>query len=123
VAPLVWALMYKRGQGCADVVCKLLPMDDYPYDAKRRVEALITSLRTLTQRDSEQEVQGLAVPVVAAALEAIKRSKPDDPVVAALVDLFSADFIGGGESIRAADMLVVAEQLDAAIGPEPQLFA
>ena len=40
MAPLVWALMYKRGQGCADVVCKLLPMDDYPYDAKRRVEAL-----------------------------------------------------------------------------------
>jgi hypothetical protein len=98
-------------------------MDDYPYDAKRRVEALIKSLRTLTQRDSEQEVQGLAIPVVAAALEDIKRSKPDDPVVVALVDLFSADFIGAGEPVRAADMLVVAEQLDAAIGPQPPLVA
>ncbi len=96
-------------------------MDDYPYDAKRRVEALITSLRTLTQRDSEQEVQGLAIPVMAAALEAIKRSKPDDPVVVALVDIFSADFISAGESIRAADMLIIAEQLDAAIGPRPPL--
>ncbi len=61
----------------------------------------------------------MAIPVVAAALEAIKRSKPDDPVVAAIVDLFSADFIGAGETIRAADMLIVAEQLDAAIGPPP----
>ena len=44
---------------------------------------------------------------MAAALEAIKRSKPDDPVVLTLVDLFSADFIGAGEPIRAADMLIV----------------
>lgn len=97
-------------------------MDDYPYDAKQRVEALIKSLRTLTQRDPEQEVQGLAIPVVAAALEAIKRSKPEDPVVVALVDIFSADFISTGESIRAADVLIVAEQLDAAIGPPPPLI-
>jgi hypothetical protein len=95
----------------------------YPYDAKRRVAALIKSLETLTQRDPEQEVQGIAVPVLAAALEAIKQSRPHDPVVKALVDLMSADFIGAGEPIRAADMLVVAEQLDAAIGPAPMFVA
>jgi hypothetical protein len=94
-------------------------MDHYPYDAKRRVEALIRSLGALTARDPEQEVQGLAVPVTDAALEAIKQSKPDDPVVVTLVDLFSADIIGAGQPIRAADMLIVAEQLDAAIGPYP----
>lgn len=94
-------------------------MDDYPYDAKRRVEALIKSLGTLTARDPEQEVQGLAVPVMAAALEAIKQSKPNDPVVAALVDLSSVDVIGAGQPIRAADMLIVAEQLDAVIGAYP----
>jgi hypothetical protein len=91
-------------------------MGDYPYEAKRRVEALIGSLEKLVKRDPEQEVQGIAVPVLDAALEAIKAAKPDDPVVASLVDLMSADFIGAGETIRAADMLVVAEQLDAAIG-------
>jgi hypothetical protein len=98
-------------------------VDDYPYDAKRRIEALINSLRTLVQRDPEQEVQGLAIPVMAAALDAIKRSKPDDPVVLALVDLFSADLIGAGEPIRATDMLIVGEQLDAAVGPYPPLVA
>jgi hypothetical protein len=94
-------------------------MGDYPYEAKRRVEALIGSLEKLVKRDPEQEVQGIAVPVLGAALEAIKAAKPDDPVVASLVDLMSADFIGAGETIRAADMLVVAEQLDAAIGHPP----
>jgi hypothetical protein len=98
-------------------------MSDYPYDAKRRVEALIKSLETLTKRDPEQEVQGMAVPVLGAALEAIKAAKPDDPVVVSLVDLMSADFIGAGETIRAADMLVIAQQLDAAIGPYPVVVA
>ncbi|MGH3762945.1 hypothetical protein [Actinophytocola sp.] len=94
---------------------------DYPYDAKQRVEALIRSLQTLIKRDPEQEVQGLAVPVLSATLDAIKRATPDDPVVGSLVELMSADFIGAGEPIRAADMLVVAEQLDAAIGSRPPL--
>lgn len=94
---------------------------DFPYEAKRRVQALIKSLHTLVARDPEQEVQGIAVPVLAASLEAIKEAKPDDPVVKALVDLMSADFIGAGEPIRAADMLVIVEQLDAAIGSRPPL--
>lgn len=86
------------------------------FDAvKRRVDALIKSLGTLIAR-AEREVQGLAVPVLDASLEAIKQAKPDDPVVASLVELMSADFIGVGEPIRAADMLVVVEQLDAATG-------
>ncbi|MFD7161333.1 hypothetical protein ACFV9C_42575 [Kribbella sp. NPDC059898] len=94
-------------------------MTDYPYDAKRRIEALISSLRTLIARDPEQEVQGIALPVLDAAIGSIKAALPDDPVVAAVADLISADLIGSGEPVRAADMLVVAEQLDAAIGPEP----
>ena len=93
--------------------------DDYPYLAKERIEALIKSLRTLIQRDPEQEVQGIALPVMDAAVAAVKRERPSDPVVCALVDLFSADFIGAGEPVRAADMLVVAEQLDVAIGRRP----
>ena len=48
---------------------------------------------------------------------------PNDPVVVSLVDLMSADFIGAGETIRAADMLVVAKQLDAAIERRPLVVA
>lgn len=97
--------------------------DEFPYDAKRRVQALIGTLKTLIQRDPEQEVQGIAIPVLDAALTAIKQARPDDPVVLALAELVSADMIGSGDPIRAADMLVVAEQLDAAIGPYPPVVA
>ena len=92
----------------------------FPRKAKQRVQSLITSLEALVASDPEQVVDGIAVPVRAAALEDVKRAVPGDPVVTALIDLMSADFIGGGESIRAASMLVVAHQLDAAIGrPRP----
>ena len=46
-------------------------MSDYPYKAKRRVEALIDSCETLVKPDPEQEVQGLAVPVLEASLDDI----------------------------------------------------
>jgi hypothetical protein len=104
---------FDAGLGCPGMT------DDYPYVARQRVDALIDSLETLIRRDPEQEVQGFAVPVLAAALEDIKAARIEDPVVVSLVDLMSADFIGIGEPIRAADMLVVAKQLDAAIGPAP----
>jgi len=96
---------------------------DYPYHASQHVNALINSLQTLIKRDPEQEVQGIALPVLDAALTDVKQAMPNDPVVRALVDLFSADFIGAGEPVRAADMLVVAQQLDAAIGFPPPVIA
>src|ERR671911_873626 len=64
-------------------------MADYPYEAKRRVEALIKSLETLVKRDPMMHVQGMAVPVLGASLESIKQAKPDDPVVQSLVELMS----------------------------------
>lgn len=90
--------------------------DQYPYKAKERVEALITSLEALIKRDPDQEVQGIAQPVLDAALHDVRLAMPDDPVVSSLVGIMSADFIGSGDVIRAADMLVVARQLNAAIG-------
>jgi hypothetical protein len=93
--------------------------DNYPYDAKRRVTALVDSLKILIAKDPEQEVQGIALSVVDAAIGSIKAARPNDPVVAAVAELFSADLIGTGEPARAADLLVVAQQLDAAVGPYP----
>jgi hypothetical protein len=96
----------------------------FPYKAKQRVEALVDSLDTLVKSDPEQQVQGFAVPVLSAALDDIKGAIPGDRVVQALVDLFSADAIGGGDCIRAADMLLlIAKQLDAAIGHRPSQVA
>lgn len=97
--------------------------ENFPYEAKRRVEALISSLEKLIARDPEQEVRGIALPVLDAAVRSIKEALPGDPVVASIVEIFSADVIGEGEPVRAADMLVVAEQLDAAIGPHPIVIA
>jgi hypothetical protein len=95
----------------------------YPYKAKQRVESLIKSLENLISSDPEQQIQGFAVPVLAAALDDVKQALPSDPVVTALTDLVSADAIGSGDVIRAADMLVIARQLDAAIGRRPVVVA
>ena len=95
---------------------------EYPYAAKQRVTGLLSSLRTWWSRDPEQEVQGFALPVIDAAIAEITAALPDDRVVASVADVVSAEMIGLAEPVRAADMLVVVEQLDAAIGtPPPQI--
>ncbi|HEY6665915.1 MAG TPA: hypothetical protein VI036_12395 [Propionibacteriaceae bacterium] len=96
-----------------------LAANDYPYEAKRSIQAAISSLKTLVQRDPEQEIQGIALAVADAAIEAVKAAKPDHPIVQSTAYIYSADQIGSGDPVRAADLLFVAEQLDAALGPEP----
>ena len=91
----------------------------FPYKAKERVVALIHTLETMTKRDPEQEVQGIALPVLDAALEDVKAALPGDPVVAAVAGIISPETIEAGEPIRAVDALLVAEQLNAAIGHAP----
>jgi hypothetical protein len=87
--------------------------------ARRRLVALISSMRTLTARDPEQEIQGNALAVVDATIAAVRAVRPDDLVVRATADLLSPERIASGEPVRAADVLVVAEQFLAALGPEP----
>jgi hypothetical protein len=96
-----------------------LAANDYPYEAKRSIQAVISSTRALIQRDPEQEIQGIALAVADAAIEAVKAAKPDDPILQSTASIYSADQIGSGDPVRAADLLFVAEQLDAALGPEP----
>lgn len=94
---------------------------DFPYTAKRRVAALIASLEAMVQRDPEQEVTGIALPVLDAAIEDIKGALGDDPIVEAVAGIISPETIEAGEPIRAADALLVAHQLDAAIGHAPPM--
>jgi hypothetical protein len=81
-------------------------------DARFRVRSLRDRLREITGRDPEQEVRGIALPVVDSVLyEARKHIKSDDPVVEAISGLVTAETIAEGEPIRAVDALLVADQL------------
>lgn len=90
--------------------------------ARRRVKAMIQSLEPLVESDPEQEVTGIAVPVLEAAVDAIKAVLPDDPVVLAVQGAYQHE-IETGEPVRAADALFVARQLAAALPPKTAFFA
>jgi hypothetical protein len=97
--------------------------EDYPRAAKAKITALVETLETLTNRDPDQEVQGIALPVLDAVIEAVRLVRPDDPAVKAARSIISPEQIESGEPVRAADALVVAKQLDVAIGSPPLPFA
>jgi hypothetical protein len=93
--------------------------DGFPYQTKRRLTALVDSLQTMVRQDPEQEVQGIAIPVIDAVIEDARSVLGDDPVVQVVAGIISPETIEAGEPIRAIDALVVAQQLDAAIGLVP----
>jgi hypothetical protein len=97
--------------------------EDYPYEAKRQIVSLVQTLETLTKRDPEQEVQGIALPVLDAVIESVRKAMPDNLIVEAVRGVLSPEQIASGEPIRAADALLVAMQLSAAIGPFPLVVA
>lgn len=85
--------------------------------ARRAVKELIESLEALAERDPEQEIRGAAVPVLDAVIVSTKALLPDHPVIRAMPDAISPEALAEGEPMRAADALVIARQLLAAIGP------
>lgn len=59
-------------------------------DARFRVRALRDQLKDITVRDPEQEVRGLALPVIDSILtEARKNIMPSDPVIDAITGLIT----------------------------------
>jgi hypothetical protein len=87
-------------------------------DAQIRAAQLYKDLSRIADRDPEQEVWGIAVPVLDACLSAL-RAVPkvaDDPVISRMPDVYSADTIAEGEPVRAVDALVVLGQIIAVIG-------
>lgn len=80
-------------------------------------------MEALIQRDPEQEICGIAIKVVDAVIAEFRAQLPNDPIVLATSELFSVDHIERGESVRAADVLVVAHQLEAVVGPPPPIVA
>ena len=96
--------------------------DTYPYDAKKRVTSLIEALTTVLKEDPDEKVQGMALPVLHAVIEAIKDGTGrDNEVVMSTAGVISPEAIASGAPIRAADALIVARILDGEIGPYPPM--
>ena len=92
----------------------------YPQAEKDMITTLVETLERLVDRDPDQEVQGIALPVMDAVIEAVRQVLPENhPVVKAARSVMSPELIESGEPVRATDALVVAKQLDTAIGSPP----
>lgn len=87
-------------------------------DAYNHLSALVGSLTQSSRQDSEQEVQGIALPVLCAVIEYVKTYLHGHPVVDS-IDVVTVERIASGEPIRAVDALLVANQLIPAL-PTPQ---
>jgi hypothetical protein len=81
------------------------------------------TLEQLTQRDPEQEVTGVALPVLDAVLEQARDLVPDSPVVSRVGDVISPDAVLAGEPLRAADALIVVETLWGALRRPAGVFS
>lgn len=81
------------------------------------MSGLYTTLDNVVKRDPEQEVRGMAVPVLDKALSELKDLLAGDPVVAAIQDVISPEAVAEGEPIRAVDALMVVTILQAQIPP------
>lgn len=84
--------------------------------AWQRLTHLVALLKDIVKQDPEQEVSGMAVPVLDAVLAHAKTVIGADPVVEAASDVVSVVTIEQGLPIRAVDALLVAEQLLVALG-------
>ncbi len=86
--------------------------ESYPHGPKAKISTLVRSLQQIVNRDPEQEVQGIALPVLDAVLESVRDVLPNDQVVRAMRGVISVEQIESGEPVRAIDALLVAQQLD-----------
>lgn len=77
-----------------------------------QLRQLHRDLQRLVDRDPEQEVQGVALPLVDAVVSEATRSLPASSTLGQqVVELVSLDSIEKGDPIRAADALLVVGQL------------
>ena len=74
-------------------------------------------LSGLVDKDPEQDVRGIAIPVIDALGGEAKSFLGDDPVVARVEDVLSAEAFDG--YVRAADLLLVVRILEERVGKPP----
>jgi hypothetical protein len=78
---------------------------------RHQLEGLYKTISELAAKDPEQEVQGIALPVIDAVLAKVRSLAGDDPVVEAFADIVSPDRIAMNEPVRAADLAVAISAL------------
>jgi hypothetical protein len=83
--------------------------------ARRVLSSLRSDLQQITAKDPEQELQGIALPAVDAALSSIRGLLPDGPVLSRVDDLISPATIEAGEPVRAVDVPNTANGEDSSI--------
>jgi hypothetical protein len=71
----------------------------------------------LVDKDPEQDVRGIAIPVIDALVEEAKSFLGDDRVLARVEDVLSAEAYDG--YVRAADLLIVVRVLEERVGKPP----
>jgi hypothetical protein len=77
----------------------------------RQLDALEQTLASIVAADPEQEVRGIAVPVLDAVVAEARNAICDNSALAAISDVISAETIAAGEPIRAVDALLVVSVL------------
>jgi Glu-tRNA(Gln) amidotransferase subunit E-like FAD-binding protein len=92
------------------------------WQARRLLTTLRQDLQTLVDRDPEQEIRGMAVATLDAALSAVRDLAADNVVLAKIRDVISAEAVEEGEPIRAVDVLLVVTTLLAVV-PQPPVGA
>lgn len=86
--------------------------------ARRTLTTLRSSVAAMAATDSEQEVQGIAIQAVDAALSAVRPLVAESPVMSRVDDVISTYTIDAGEPIRAVDVLLVVDLMLAEL-PSP----
>ena len=84
-------------------------------DLQQAADALNTfahDLKPIVDRDPEQEVQGLALPIIDAVLAAARAHIPSgDPVLDLATELRTPESVDSDETVRAVDALIAAGQI------------
>jgi hypothetical protein len=88
-------------------------------EAYHQVNLLRQNLSKIVERDPEQEVRSIAIPVLDAVLAEAKSVLPaDHPVIRQIRDVVSPEVVESDEPLRAVDLLHVVTALYAALaGP------
>ncbi len=79
--------------------------------ARTMLKNLRVALEKVTAKDPEQEVRGMALPVLDAVIGEVRVLVPESPIVGQVSDIISPENIQRGEPIRAVDVLLVVNIL------------
>jgi len=86
-----------------------------------RLLQMQNDLNAATEKDPEQDVMGIALPVLDALISEARLFIANDPVIEKMYEVISVPQIELGDPVRALDALLVVGQLIEAIGHPPAL--